>query len=334
MALAMPIQNPPVPPAAIRNRPANTDVPLSLLENIDRDGANPYYMMAAGAPARAMRALHRAAAAAGIVLSTTGRTRTYQQQVTLFLSRHTVVSYSVYVNLPATGGYRRVWDGKYWKLNAGMAAAAPPSYSAPHVTGCCDDLAELIGGKVVSLRASTIQWLYANAPAFGFMWSLPSEPWHVQYVLGDTVPAAVLALEGAAAGAVATVSATSSSAPNPTQEETDVTLRIFSAMPDPDKPDQAHLFSQEFYAVFYGVCDAEGRCLGELQWSGPGDDPAAMARLNVYRSVWGNGPGLFGSWPLELAGCRMNALHPKNRPEDIADGRMPGGRWSRDNFAV
>jgi LAS superfamily LD-carboxypeptidase LdcB len=32
-----------------------------------------------------------------------------------------------------------------------------------------------------------------NADDFGFSWEVQSEPWHLRYVAGDKVPAAVLA---------------------------------------------------------------------------------------------------------------------------------------------
>jgi peptidoglycan hydrolase-like protein with peptidoglycan-binding domain len=58
--------------------------------------------------------------------------------------------------------------------------------------------------------------LIANVKEFGFSWEVvPSEPWHLRYVCGDDVPAAVLAFQG---GAIPTLSAP---APAPTSGSTD-----------------------------------------------------------------------------------------------------------------
>ena len=50
------------------------------------------------------------------------------------------------------------------------------------------------------------------------------------------------------------------------------------------------------------------------------------------RENFGDGPGLYGSWPLALAGVKNNTLDPKDRPEDIIDTKKQGG-WSKADFA-
>jgi len=45
-----------------------------------------------------------------------------------------------------------------------------------------------------------LNWLIANVKDFGFSWEVvPEEPWHLRYVSGDNVPAAVAAFTGGAA---------------------------------------------------------------------------------------------------------------------------------------
>jgi hypothetical protein len=45
-----------------------------------------------------------------------------------------------------------------------------------------------------------LNWLIANVKDFGFSWEVvPEEPWHLRYVCGDNVPAAVAAFVGGAA---------------------------------------------------------------------------------------------------------------------------------------
>jgi hypothetical protein len=45
-----------------------------------------------------------------------------------------------------------------------------------------------------------LNWLIANVKDFGFSWEVvPEEPWHLRYVKGDNVPAAVAAFTGGVA---------------------------------------------------------------------------------------------------------------------------------------
>ena len=45
-----------------------------------------------------------------------------------------------------------------------------------------------------------MNWLIANVKDFGFSWEVvPEEPWHLRYVSGDNVPAAVAAFAGGVA---------------------------------------------------------------------------------------------------------------------------------------
>lgn len=80
---------------------------------------------------------------------------------------------------------------------------------------------------------------------------------------------------------------------------------------------------REFNAMFFGTADSLGRTI-ELQWSGPGDDPAVRTRIETMLANFGP------ARPLELGGVRNNRLHPKHRPSDIVDSLH---LWTDDDFA-
>jgi len=186
------------PPTAI-SKESNGQIPPSLVQQVDRPGH--VWAMATNA-ARGMRALHAAVLAVfGVQLSSTGRGRTFDSQLSLFVARHDPITKAVYDTLPATGGKRRVWPDAprygytsiYWRLKPGMAAAAVPGTS-PHGWWCADDIC-LPGLVPITKRPDILDWLYVNAGRYGFAWSLVDEPWHLQWFVGDVIPAAVLAYE-------------------------------------------------------------------------------------------------------------------------------------------
>ena len=138
------------------------------------------------------RLVNACKAATGIQLTYTygGCYRTYTQQYNLFHSRYTPCSYATYITLAS--GKRKYWGAnpinKYWKLNAGMAMAAVPGTSN-HGWGLAIDVA--LGENSATctpLTYNAINWLYINAPKYGFSWESQSEPWHIRYVLGDVHP--------------------------------------------------------------------------------------------------------------------------------------------------
>jgi hypothetical protein len=142
--------------------------------------------------ARAWLALVAAAKAAGWELTYTygGMFRSYESQVSLFERRYTP-TFNPLKN--STSGSRR-WNGKkYWKLR-GVAAAATPATSN-HGWGLAIDTALGDHPKRAKYIGPAVPWLVENAARFGFSWELQSEPWHIRYVAGDDVPAAVLAYE-------------------------------------------------------------------------------------------------------------------------------------------
>ena len=163
--------------------------------------------------ARAFNALamHAYAHAQGMGLTFThgGTYRSFQQQFNLFTSRYEQTTHAKYLATPSHR--RKKWDGaaffglKVWwvkkKLANGRypATAATPG-SSNHGLGLAIDTAydhDLSDG-IGSDDATYIKghpgwpWLLDNAHRFGFAWELQSEPWHINYVAGDSLPQAVL----------------------------------------------------------------------------------------------------------------------------------------------
>lgn len=126
----------------------------------------------------AMQAMHLAAAEDAVLLRTTGRYRTYDQQVALFRARFRPYD---------TGtGVTRTWQGqKWWKL-PGVALAATPGKSN-HGLGLADDIAEQddLDPDVESIDDVTLQWLKDFAGDFGFALDIHSERWHWHWHNGD-----------------------------------------------------------------------------------------------------------------------------------------------------
>lgn len=98
----------------------------------------------------------------------------------------------------------------------------------------------------------------------------------------------------------------------PHPSEDDLSIRIFESQTNP----------KEFNAVFYGYVDGQDRSI-ELQWTGNGDDPAVMARLETMRQN-------FETRPILLVGIKNNRLHPKHDPYDIVDSLH---NWTDEDFA-
>lgn len=140
--------------------------------------------------ARAWNALVAEAAKQGLSLTYTfgGCYRTYAQQERLFLQRYT--THEIH------GRPTKRWNGTTYWLKPGMAGAAVPGTSN-HGLGLAIDTAsgtsprdaKAIGGH------PKFDWLVENVTRFGFSYEDPSEVWHIRYVAGDDIPAAVLQFE-------------------------------------------------------------------------------------------------------------------------------------------
>jgi hypothetical protein len=145
----------------------------SLLRDIP-GGGKLFYLAA-----DAWMAMVEAAKADGVELKPTSSGdlyRSYESQKAGFLTRYT---------LEDTGtGSTKTFEGKTWYLKKGMAMLATPGKSQ-HNLGLAVDIANASDKK-------RINWLIANVEKFGWSWEVvPSEPWHIRYVCGDTVPQAV-----------------------------------------------------------------------------------------------------------------------------------------------
>jgi len=159
--------------------------------------------------ARCWKALVAACAAEGLPLTYTygGTYRSYQDQVTLFLQRHTPAP-TVYRYDNGTPVYvRRFWPGRgYYWLKPRMAMAAVPGTS-DHGWGLAIDVAfdndptDGIGPDDATAITSHPKWTWfaINAAKYGFRWETASEPWHIYLTSADTVPQAVLDWEASVA---------------------------------------------------------------------------------------------------------------------------------------
>ena len=132
--------------------------------------------------ADAWDAMVAAAAKDGVTLKPTSlgdQFRSIDQQKAAFLQR--------YRKEPVANSTSRTWNGQKWWLKKGLAPlAAPnddPKTCSRHMLGLAVDVANA-SGKI-------LEWLLANENKFGFSHEVQSEPWHIRYVAGDDVPAAV-----------------------------------------------------------------------------------------------------------------------------------------------
>lgn len=132
--------------------------------------------------ADAWDAMVAAAAKDGVTLKPTSlgdQFRSIDQQKAAFLQR--------YRKEPVANSTSRTWNGRKWWLKKGFAPlAAPnddPKTCSRHMLGLAVDVANA-NGKI-------LEWLLANEDKFGFSHEVQSEPWHIRYVAGNDVPAAV-----------------------------------------------------------------------------------------------------------------------------------------------
>ena len=150
------------------------------------------------------RSIHRLAARAwnalaatchadtGLSLSASGSPyRTLQAQKDLFLKRY-VKSYNP---ITCTLDDQRIWNGARYYKRRGVAAVATPGTSNHGWALAVDTAWWKQGIKSIQSDTAGWNWLLKNAGRFGWSWELQSEPWHIRYVAGDVLPAAVVEFE-------------------------------------------------------------------------------------------------------------------------------------------
>ena len=83
------------------------------------------------------------------------------------------------------------------KVRSGISRKATPLQLPPVLVSTTYGIAVDVHSAGEPKR---LNWLIANVKDFGFSWEVvPEEPWHLRYVSGDNVPAAVAAFTGGAA---------------------------------------------------------------------------------------------------------------------------------------
>lgn len=95
----------------------------------------------------------------------------------------------------------KLWQGVMWWLRRGMAMVSTPGNSN-HGNLLAIDVAVWKEVKPNQFKAMPVAadpvvwaWLLTNAPRYGFYWNVPSESWHLEFVLGDEVTQACLDAE-------------------------------------------------------------------------------------------------------------------------------------------
>lgn len=195
--MALPIQ-PVTKPSTIRNY-ENGKLPSSVLALVGVGSAR--MEVTAARAAKAMFA--QARKDLGVEIKHVGDYRSFEAQLSLFLSRYKPVSYNVYIN--TSSAHRKRWydagrygyDSQYWvKKDNRLATAAVPG-SSNHGWGLALDIAEEYDGDAAAdpITSRFVNWLVQNAAKYGFSAELQSEPWHWRYFAGDAVPRAVLEFE-------------------------------------------------------------------------------------------------------------------------------------------
>lgn len=218
MAYTLPINNSIKVPST-SSQYANGNLPANVLQQVQFVETT---CLCEPTAARAFTACFAAAKKAlpSLRIKDVGDYRSVQAQITLFVDkgpntdgRYKPVSQAEYNNTPAA--HRKIWsiaskygyNSIYWiknyaKFGYWPATAATPE-SSNHGRGLAIDVAEEYDNDSAAdpISVAFVTWLCNNAPRFGIFASLTSEPWHWQYVTGDSIPQAVLDYESPQGGA-------------------------------------------------------------------------------------------------------------------------------------
>lgn len=171
---------------------SNGQLPPSILASAAGLSGGPKVTLVSPA-LRGWNAMVADAQSHGIILQSTSTVDSYRPlavQTAIFHQRYTPTWH---------GGWatRRCGSITYYQI-PGTASAACPGTSN-HGLGLAIDVANASGGRLT--------WLLANAKKYGFSWEIQSEPWHIRYVSGDHIPAAVLKYEEVEGGGDMTTAA-------------------------------------------------------------------------------------------------------------------------------
>ena len=141
--------------------------------------------------ATAWNCLQLAAYFNALTLNQVGAYRNYAQQLALFNARYSTT------DMGRKPQVTRIWQGKKYYLKPGKSPCATPGNS-DHGWGLAIDAANC------SMGSPLLAWLRGDsfetcqALQYGFTWAVADpknpnfEPWHLQYVTGDTWTPAVL----------------------------------------------------------------------------------------------------------------------------------------------
>ena len=141
--------------------------------------------------ATAWNCLQLAAYFNALTLNQVGAYRNYAQQLALFNARYLTT------DMGRKPQVTRVWQGKKYYLKPGMSPCATPGNS-DHGWGLAIDAANCSMGSPLLAWLLGDGFMTCQALLYGFTWAVADpknpnfEPWHLQYVTGDTWTPAVL----------------------------------------------------------------------------------------------------------------------------------------------
>ena len=141
--------------------------------------------------ATAWNCLQLAAYFNGLTLNQVGAYRSYSQQLALFNDRYSTKDTG---RVPQV---TRIWQGKVYYLKPGKAPCATPGNS-DHGWGLAIDAANCYEGSALLNWLLGDGFMTCEALKYGFTWAVADsknpnfEPWHLQYVPGDTYTQATL----------------------------------------------------------------------------------------------------------------------------------------------
>lgn len=141
--------------------------------------------------ATAWNCLQLAAYFNGLTLNQVGAYRSYSQQLALFNDRYSTT------DMGRTPQVTRIWQGKVYYLKPGKAPCATPGNS-DHGWGLAIDAANCYEGSALLTWLLGDGFMTCEALKYGFTWAVADsknpnfEPWHLQYVPGDTYTLATL----------------------------------------------------------------------------------------------------------------------------------------------